>query len=251
MERAWTKEVLVSPHDVPDKAVRVRRMFNHIAPRYELVNRLFSFGRDGAWRRRAVALARVTGEDDVLDVACGTGDFARAFLEANPRRIVGCDFAHDMLVRAATRFAGRVDGRCRRGWCESDAAKLPFGSGSFSVVSCAFGVRNFQDLSAGFAEMFRILRPGGRAVILEFSQPTNRWIRWLNRWYCAKFMPVVASWISGDRMGAYQYLPRSVQSFVDADTLAQTILNAGFSRCDVVPASFGQVTVHVGWRDTV
>ncbi|MDO8630381.1 MAG: class I SAM-dependent methyltransferase, partial [Phycisphaerales bacterium] len=101
-ERIWTDELLGSPHGAPDKSSRVRRMFNAIAPRYELINSLFSFRQDAYWRRRAVQLAALRGGDDVLDVACGTGDFARAFSQARPRRVVGCDFAHEMLIRAAS-----------------------------------------------------------------------------------------------------------------------------------------------------
>ncbi|MGB2986840.1 MAG: class I SAM-dependent methyltransferase, partial [Phycisphaerae bacterium] len=100
-EPAWSRELLDAPHDAADKAGRVQRMFNRIAPRYELINSLFSAGRDAVWRRRAVELAAVREDDDVLDVGCGTGDFARAFLSAGARLVVGCDFAHEMLIRAA------------------------------------------------------------------------------------------------------------------------------------------------------
>ena len=145
----WTPDLLDAPHEAPDKAARVRTMFNAIAPRYELVNALFSAGRDATWRRKAVALAKVTPDDDVLDIASGTGDFARAFATAGPRSVVGTDFAHEMLTRARQSDAGATN--CS--WCEADALKLPFGSGAFSITCCAFGVRNFHDLDAGLAEM--------------------------------------------------------------------------------------------------
>jgi len=238
----WTTGSLASPHDAPDKAGRIRRMFNAIAPRYELVNSVFSGGRDAVWRRKAVALAAVRCDDDVLDIACGTGDFARAFAAAGPRSLVGCDFAHEMLIRAAARPVPP----CR--WCEGDALRLPFGAGGFSIVSCAFGVRNFADLDGGLKEMYRVLRPGGRAVILEFTRPQNRLVRAVYEFYCRKVMPVVASLLSGDKTGAYRYLPRSVVTFADARQMSERLAGTGFSRVIVAPFTLGAVTICLAYR---
>jgi demethylmenaquinone methyltransferase/2-methoxy-6-polyprenyl-1,4-benzoquinol methylase len=240
---AWTPEVLDAPHEVGDKAGRVRRMFNAIAPRYELVNSVFSVGRDASWRRRAVRLAEVRADDDVLDIACGTGDFARAFARAKPRSVVGCDFAHEMLRRAGGRRTGDL------GWCEADALHLPFRNGSFSIVSCAFGIRNFQDLGAGFREILRVLRNDGRAVILEFGRPRNAIVRGLYELYSTRVMPAAASWLSGDRSGAYRYLPRSVVSFLDAEGICNRLRQVGFSRATATELSAGIVTVYVAARD--
>jgi len=237
----WTPDLLDAPHHAPDKAARVRSMFNAIAPRYELVNTLFSAGRDASWRRKAVALARITAEDDVLDIAAGTGDFARAFAAAGPRSVVGTDFAHEMLTRACRRPAGGTN--CR--WCESDALNLPFRAGAFSVTSCAFGVRNFNDLNAGLAEMYRVLRGGGRAVILEFTRPGNALTRRLYELYSTRLMPLAASWVSGDRSGAYRYLPRSVVSFVDATQMCDHLRRAGFDEVSATPLTMGVVTVYI------
>ena len=186
--QVWTRQALEAPHLDQDKTRRVRRMFDAIAPRYELVNSVFSLGRDAFWRRRAVELAVVSPHEDVLDIACGTGDFARAFARARPRSVVGCDFAHHMLIRASAGCGVHsAKDATRRAeplmqWCEADALRLPFGPGSFSIVSCAFGVRNFQELEFGLTEMFRVLRPGGRAVVASASNcprrrssPTTRW----------------------------------------------------------------------------
>lgn len=240
---AWTDDMLRDPHAVPDKGQRVRSMFNGIAPRYELINSLFSLGRDAAWRKKAVRLAEITPDDEVLDVACGTGDFARAFHRAGPKRVVGCDFAHDMLVRAADREDGPTQ------WCEADALHLPFRDGTFSVTSCAFGVRNFEDLDQGLRELHRVLRPGGRTVILEFTEPRNRAIRLLNSLYAKRFMPVAASWISGDSNGAYRYLPKSIESFLSAGELRDRLLAAGFARVQKKPMTMGIVTIYVGRRE--
>ncbi len=242
-ERVWTNELLDKPHRTADKADRVRRMFNAIAPRYELVNSVFSFGRDAAWRREAVKLASVRPDDDVLDIACGTGDFARAFASASPRSVVGTDFAHAMLL-CATRRA-EIAAR----WCEADAQRLPFRDGAFSITSCAFGVRNFQSLDDGLAEMYRVLRPGGRAVILEFTTPRNRLARALNGLYSNRFMPVAASWLARDRSGAYRYLPQSVVSFLDAEQMAQRLRAAGFATVNARPMTMGIVTIYVARKE--
>lgn len=254
LETLWTPETLDAPHAVPDKARRVRAMFNAIAPRYEMVNSVCSAGRDSYWRRKAVELCDVEARDIVLDVACGTGDFTRAFASAGVRFAVGCDFAHAMLVRAngaSERAGGRKapgpgGGRrtCRR-LCEADATCLPFRGGSFTIVSCAFGVRNFQDLDGGLREMRRVLRSGGRAVILEFSRPANRWLRRFYEFYAARVMPRTASWLSGDRSGAYRYLPQSVVSFLTAKDMCARLSQAGFVRVDATPLTFGVVTVYV------
>jgi demethylmenaquinone methyltransferase / 2-methoxy-6-polyprenyl-1,4-benzoquinol methylase len=134
----WDDGRLADPHGQPDKATRVRAMFDEIAPTYERVNRVLSAGRDASWRRRAVKMAAITPHDRVLDLACGTGDFARAFAAVSPKLVVGCDFAEQMLRHAANRRNEAI------GWCLGDALTLPFAARSFSVASCAFGVRNWQ-----------------------------------------------------------------------------------------------------------
>jgi len=238
----WDGDRLADPHQQPDKSQRVRRMFDAIAPTYERVNTLFSAGRDAGWRRAVVRMAHVGGQDTVLDIACGTGDLARAFAAAvpAPRRVVGCDFAHEMLRHAVDRpAAGPL------AWCEADALRLPFADGSFSVTSCAFGVRNFQDLGVGLAEMHRVMAPGGRCVILEFTRPANRLVRAVYELYTSRIMPWGAALVSRDRTGAYRYLPRSVVSFLDAAQMAAKLRQAGFASVDCRPLTFGAVTIYL------
>lgn len=235
----WTDELLRNPHDVADKASRVRSMFNAIAPRYENTNTICSAGRDAAWRARAVQLADIDANDVVLDIACGTGDFARAFLRAGPRCVIGCDFAHEMLVRAA-------GGGSPRRWVEADALRLPFADRSFTVVSCAFGVRNFLSLDTGLSEMLRVLQPGGRVIILEFARPKSGLFRFGYELYANRIMPVLASWISRDRSGAYRYLPRSVVSFLDAAQMCRRMESVGFQSVTATPLTFGVATVYCG-----
>ncbi|MFQ5411802.1 MAG: bifunctional demethylmenaquinone methyltransferase/2-methoxy-6-polyprenyl-1,4-benzoquinol methylase UbiE [Phycisphaerae bacterium] len=243
-ETIWDDGRLVRPHDQPDKARRVREMFDRIAPTYEHVNRWLSAGRDAYWRRRAVELTSIRPSDCVLDVACGTGDFARTFEEAGPKRVVGADFSERMLALAPGREPDSID------WCRADALSLPFSDASYSVVSCAFGVRNFQDPAAGLREMHRILRPGGRVVILEFSTPRSGPAASLYSFYFHRVLPKAARWISGDRSGAYDYLPKSVSSFLDAAGMIASLKSAGFARIETRPLSFGIVRVFVAVKES-
>ncbi len=255
----WNETRLANPHEQSDKAMRVRRMFDAIAPTYERVNSLFSGGRDRVWRQRSVELVGTRSTDRVLDVACGTGDFARAFLaaESAPRAVVGCDFSPGMLQLAARRDAGRPPGglqadpnRKTVSWVLSDAQRLPFVDASFSIVSCAFGVRNLQNLDMGLAEMHRVLRPEGRAVILEFTIPRRPIWQRLYRIYATRIMPRGASWLSGDRTGAYRYLPKSVESFVASFDLIARLRAAGFGTTTAHEMTFGVVTAFVAQKDS-
>ncbi len=236
---AWDAGTLRNPHGQPDKAERVRRMFDAIAPTYERVNRVTSAGRDRVWRRRAVALAAVRADDRVLDLACGTGDLAREILSAGPESVVGADFAEQMLQFAAARPCARLT------WCRADAHRLPFADGAFSIVTCAFGVRNFQELGRGLSEMRRVLRPGGRAVIIEFGMPRGRLLRSAYQFYFEHVLPRVAGLISRDRTGAYQYLPRSVETFLDRDGMCTALRAAGFSTAEAHSMTLGVTEIYV------
>lgn len=238
----WDDEALRAPHARADKAARVRAMFDQIAPTYERVNRVLSAGRDAAWRRKAVAMARVQPGDRVLDLACGTGDFSRAFEAAGPALVVGGDFAANMLALAAARGNSAIR------WCRADAQCLPFPDGSFTIASCAFGVRNFQDLSRGLGEMHRVLAPGGRAVILEFTLPRSRLLGGAYGIYFRRVLPRLARLISRDRTGAYDYLPESVSSFLDAPAMAAAMCDAGFTQVQHRALTFGIVTVYVAQK---
>jgi len=242
----WDESRLADPHGQPDKAARVQAMFDAIAPTYEKVNRWLSLGRDTIWRRRAVELAAVTSTDRVIDLACGTGDFARAFAAAHPGGVVGCDFSSGMLRRAQSRTGSGGDRRIH--WYQADALHLPFANESFNIASCAFGVRNLQDLGRGFSEAYRVLRPGGRFVILEFSTPRAPLLGRLYMFYLSRVLPLLATLISRDRTGAYQYLPASVSTFVDAEGMAKRLTAAGFARVGHHRLTLGVVTIHLAWK---
>ncbi len=238
----WDNGRLTDPHGQPDKAARVEAMFDAIAPTYERVNRLLSAGRDAYWRRQAVALAKTRASDRILDVACGTGDFARAFADVRPEITIGCDFSEAMLRLAARRTVPAIS------WCRADALAMPFPNNTFSLVSCAFGVRNFQNLHTGLVEMNRVLTPAGRAVILEFSMPRSRFLGRLYLLYFRRILPRLATLISRDRSGAYRYLPSSVSSFANEREMTVALRTAGFQRVQHWPLTIGVATVFVAWK---
>ena len=225
---AWNASELASdPHVSSEKAGKVRRMFAAIANSYDLNNRLHSFGRDQAWRRTAVGLARVSPTDAVLDIACGTGDLSEAFAAAGAREVVGGDFTPEMLAHATRKAARLAEGR-RPEYIHADAMDLPFEDDRFDVVSIAFGIRNVATPARAMAEFHRVLRPGGRLVVLEFAEPRVAPIRWLNTLYTARIMPLTASLVARDRSGAYRYLPRSIETFLSPEALGTMAEEAGF-----------------------
>jgi len=237
---AWsTGDLAGNPHEVADKADRVERMFASIAHRYDLNNRLHSLWRDQAWRRAAVALADVRTEDDVLDMACGTGDLAVKLAEAGAQTVVGMDFTEAMLGIARRKHAGCPNLSYQWG----DAMSIDLPDGSVDLVTIAFGLRNVAQPSRALAEFRRVLRAGGRLIVLEFSEPSNPILRVCNAWYTRHFMPLTAGLIAGDRAGAYRYLPRSVQTFAGPEDLAQQVEEAGFTVTAQRPQTFGICTI--------
>lgn len=253
---AWDDAMLRNPHGAADKQERIGRMFAAIAGRYDLNNRLHSLWRDQAWRRFAVKQAGLKGGEHVLDVACGTGDLTERFARggagggaggaarlgtgAAPARVVGLDYTRRMLTVARSkrrRLPREISARIE--YMQGDAQRLPFADASFDVVSIAFGIRNVQEPARAAAEFRRVLRPGGRLVILEFAEPTLAPVRWFNDVYCRRIMPVTATLISGDRSGAYRYLPRSVSTFMSPAAMRAMLESSGFAGIDARALSLG------------
>jgi len=219
-------------------------MFAAIAPSYDLNNRVHSLGRDQAWRRAAVRAAAVQPGQDVLDVACGTGDLTQALARGtNAATVTGLDFTRAMLDVAEHKRARSAD-LSRIRYVEGDAMTLPFPDGSFDALTIAFGIRNVQEPARALAEFRRVLRPGGRLVILEFHRPRNPLVRAFNTLYAGKVMPWTATLLAGDRSGAYRYLPKSVGSFMEADQLRAQIEIAGFQHATVRPLTLGICWLH-------
>jgi demethylmenaquinone methyltransferase/2-methoxy-6-polyprenyl-1,4-benzoquinol methylase len=246
---AWTAAELHNPHDRHDKAGRVRAMFAAIAPSYDLNNRLHSFGRDQAWRRRAVREAALRESDVVVDVACGTGDLTEAFARAGAGHVIGVDFTREMLAVAERKRDRMPPGaRSRVEYRQGDAMALELDDASADVLSIAFGLRNVADPALALAEFHRVLRPGGRLVILEFDQPRLPPLRYLNDLYCSVIMPRTATLLSRDRSGAYHYLPRSVRTFADRDQLGAMVAQAGFGQVRSIGLTFGVCACTVARR---
>jgi demethylmenaquinone methyltransferase/2-methoxy-6-polyprenyl-1,4-benzoquinol methylase len=231
-----------------DHARRVREMFAGIAARYDLLNHLLSGNTDKRWRRLvARRLQAALGGDEAcaLDVACGTGDLSLALAaEATRARIIGLDFCRPMLEIAARKAAA-----CETApvFVEADALKLPFDDQSFDAVSIAFGLRNLSSVEGGLKELRRVLKPGGRAAILEFSTPVVPGFRALFRFYFRRVLPRIGGIISGSR-GAYEYLPDSVSRFPDQDGLARLMRAVGFEEVEYQNLTGGIAALHMGTR---
>ena len=239
----WTPDALArDPHADAEKARKVQAMFAAIARSYDLNNRVHSFFQDQRWRRAA----GIGPGSRVLDCACGTGDLSEAFADAGAAEVTGLDFTPQMLDIArhkATRTSARP-GRAGVRYVQGDAMALPFEDRSFDAVSIAFGIRNVAQPERAIAEFLRVLRPGGRLVVLEFADPANPVIRWLGGAYTRHVMPLTATLIARDTSGAYRYLPRSVSTFAQPQDLSRMLAEAGFTGCSWKPLSMGICALH-------
>ena len=236
--RVWADAELDRLHADADKSRKVRDMFAAIAGRYDLNNRVHSLCRDQAWRREAVRQASVRPGDAVLDVACGTGDLTQAFAKTRAARVVGLDFTAEMLD-IARRKQHRTPHSHKITYVRGDATALPQTDASFDVVSIAFGIRNVQQPERAIPEFARVLRPGGRLIVLEFETPRNPLVRRFNDFYAGWLMPRTATLIAGDRSGAYRYLPKSVAGFMSREELNDAVARTGFETIRNTPLSLG------------
>jgi demethylmenaquinone methyltransferase / 2-methoxy-6-polyprenyl-1,4-benzoquinol methylase len=226
-------------------ANQVRGMFDRIAGVYDLMNSAMTAGLHHQWRQRAVDRAQVGPGSDALDVCCGTGDLA---LELRRRigpdgRVVGCDFSEPML-ELARRKSGDEGLPVEFGW--ADALDLPYGDRSFDAVTIGFGARNLADLERGLAEMARVLRPGGRLVILEITRPQREPLSAFYSLWFDRVVPVIGT-LAGDSE-AYSYLPDSVRSFPEPEPLAAMIDAAGFGEIRWLLLAGGIIAIHSGTR---
>jgi demethylmenaquinone methyltransferase/2-methoxy-6-polyprenyl-1,4-benzoquinol methylase len=228
-------------------AAGVREMFGRVAPRYDLLNHLLSLNIDRLWRARVAREFRdILSRADAraLDLCCGTGDLTVTLHDAGSSQVIGADFCHPMLVRAADKFAKLSSAKRRPPVLEADALQLPFPDSSFDLITVAFGFRNLADYDAGLREMFRLLRPGGRVGILEFSEVTGL-LGPAYRFYFSQILPRLGGLISGDS-GAYSYLPASVERFPSPDELAERMRAVGFGNVGYRRLTFGVACLHVG-----
>jgi demethylmenaquinone methyltransferase/2-methoxy-6-polyprenyl-1,4-benzoquinol methylase len=225
-----------------EAAAWVRDMFGRVAPRYDLLNHLLSFNIDRHWRARTVKRLQPVldrREARVLDLCCGTGDLMLALRDRAKAQVLGSDFCHPMLT-AAMQKAGAGSP-----FFEADALRLPVADRSLDAVTVAFGFRNLANYERGLLELRRVLKPGGIAAILEFSQPPNATFNALYAFYSKNILPRIGGLISG-ASDAYTYLPDSVRKFPDAAGLAAKMTTAGFGKVDFERMTFGIVALHTG-----
>ena len=231
--------------EMAEQRVAVERMFSAIAPRYDFLNRLLSAGRDRVWRREAIRATRLPTDGQLLDVCTGTADMALETARQFPTAtIAGVDFSGPMIDRGRQKVAGaRLASRVVLSVAPAEA--LPFPDGAFDAATVAFGLRNVPDHCLALAEMHRVLKPGGRAVVLEFTTPPGRLFRRLYLWYFHRVLPVIGGLISGHR-SAYAYLPASVGEFPPPKELAAWMEQAGFRDVSYRLLTGGIVAIHVG-----
>jgi demethylmenaquinone methyltransferase/2-methoxy-6-polyprenyl-1,4-benzoquinol methylase len=223
----------------------VRQMFARVAPRYDLANHLLSFNFDRYWRAHTVKRVHAVLERPgarVLDLCCGTGDLLLALERRAAGVVMGSDFCHPMLAAAQAKIAQR---HARAVTFEADALRLPLRGHSLDLVTVAFGFRNLADYEAGLEEIRRVLKPGGTAAILEFSQPPNPAFAALYNFYSRRVLPWIGGAISGSR-DAYAYLPDSVRKFPTAEDLAGRMSAAGFAAAEFEYLTGGIVALHTG-----
>ena len=228
----------------------VRDMFSGIASRYDLLNHVLSINIDKRWRRLVREKLADTLADPnaiVLDVACGTGDLSLELQRGAKAKVVGSDFCRPMLTIARTKTR---DANMVVPYVEGDAMSLPFRAGGFDAVTIAFGLRNLSNFADGLQELCRILKPGGKIAVLEFSTPVVPGFRTLFDFYFTKVLPRIGGAVSGSR-GAYEYLPDSVSKFPDQKALAELMHETGFESVEFSNLTGGIAAIHTGTKTFV
>ncbi|MBR4596106.1 MAG: bifunctional demethylmenaquinone methyltransferase/2-methoxy-6-polyprenyl-1,4-benzoquinol methylase UbiE [Bacteroidales bacterium] len=228
------------------KKEKIEQMFNDIAPSYDRLNHLMSLGIDNIWRKKALKEIVDGTQQQILDVACGTGDSTIAIAKAMEPggRVTGIDISAGMM-EPLMRKAAHEGVHDRIKLLQADALQMPFEADTFHRVTCAFGIRNFEDRKKGLAEFLRVLKPGGRAVILELGIPDKPFIKTLYDIYFRHILPLIGGLISGNR-AAYRYLPESVYAFPRPETFCAMMERAGFHNVRHRNFTFGLCRLFIG-----
>ncbi len=237
---------VVKPYGDASKSKKeeVAEMFNNISAKYDFLNHFLSLGIDKLWRKKAVKLLKPLNPTKILDIATGTGDFAIESLSLSPKEIVGLDISEGMLEKGREKMRNRrIDHiiSMRLG----DSEKIPFDDDYFDALTVGFGVRNFENLEQGLADMLRVVRPGGKLVILEFSKPKSFPVKQLFNFYSSTIIPFLGKKISKDA-NAYAYLPESVAAFPEGKQFEDILLNVGYKNVASIPVSGGIATIYYG-----
>ena len=230
-------------------ANQIQAMFNAVAPKYDFLNRLLSVGCDRYWRKAAVSEFQPFGNKTFLDVATGTADIPLEMGKRYPQpmQIVGMDFSLSMLKLGNKKISNNKLSKDIK-LIPGSAENIPFKDHSFDGAITAFGVRNFMDAKQGLQEIYRILKPNGKIVVLEFSFPNNMILQWLYRYYFEKILPITGRIISGHKI-AYSYLPSSVINFPQGEAFKKILEYSGFKDVSLKPLTLGIVTLYIGIKN--
>lgn len=224
------------------KKEQVAQMFDNISARYDFLNHLLSMGIDKGWRKKVVRMVRFEKPSNILDIATGTGDLAIALSDIEGADITGVDISAGMLSVGEEKIGKRgLKDRIRLQL--GDSENLPFSDNSFDAITVAFGVRNFENLEKGLSEMHRVIRPGGRVVVLEFSQPTGFPFKQVYRFYFKYILPSIGRLVSKDQ-SAYTYLPESVDAFPYGKAFTDLLARLGYSDISARQVTFGVATIY-------
>lgn len=228
------------------KKEQVARMFDNISHRYDFLNHFLSLGIDKVWRKKAIKLLEPSKPKIILDVATGTGDFAIQALVLNPTKVYGVDISEGMLDVGRKKIEGRgLGGKIEL--LAGDSENLPFGENKFDAVTVAFGVRNFENLEKGLSEIWRVLKPGGKLVILEFSRPTAFPMKQAYNFYFKAILPRIGRLVSSDN-SAYTYLPESVAAFPDGVNFLRILETVGFKQTQCKALTFGISSIYTATK---
>ncbi len=236
----------INPYnDEESKTGQVRQMFDSIAPAYDFMNRCMTMGIDKLWRRKAVSLVGKSHPQHLLDVATGTGDLAiQLCKKLKPKSIIGIDLSTGMLEIGRKKVAeAQMSGVISLE--EGDCLQMRFADGSFDAVTVAYGVRNFEHLEQGYAEMCRVLKPGGLLCVVELSTPTNRFIKFFYDIYTRHVIPFIGRSKSKDAR-AYSYLPESIAAVPQGEAMLNIMRKVGFSDCKAIAMTFGTCSIYLG-----
>ncbi len=241
-----SEQKVVKPYNDASKSKKeeVAEMFNNISKRYDFLNHFLSLGIDKIWRRKAITELKELNPKKILDIATGTGDFALAALKINPQEVVGIDISEGMLAVGKDKMiAKKVDNIISMQLADSE--NLPFEDNYFDGLTVGFGVRNFENLEKGLVEMLRVIRPGGKAIILEFSKPKKFPIKQVFGFYSKYFIPFFGKNISKDEK-AYAYLPESVEAFPEGENFKAILTKVGYKNVTSKLVSGGIATIYIG-----